>query len=139
MPLTGLTSRLNNGPSSLSMEDLNESITAITCGSVQNPALAGAGVDVEMGVLPTGNGVGDSVEMKVGVAVIRGREVNVGGGSGVKDGSTEALGGAAGVGRQALNNMKHKKKTGLNFIFTPHSTPNHTPLGVCAAKFTLRI
>ena len=106
---------------------------------MQNPALAGAGVDVEMGVLPTGNGVGDSVEMKVGVAVIRGREVNVGGGSGVKDGSTEALGGAAGVGRQALNNMKHKKKTGLNFIFTPHSTPNHTPLGVCAAKFTLRI
>jgi len=99
------------------MEDLNDSITARTCGSVQNAGLVGAGVDVEMGVLPTGNGVGDSVEMNVCVAVIRGREVNVAGGSGVKDGTAEAVGRAADVGMQALNNTKHKKIAGLNFIF----------------------
>lgn len=88
----------------------------MTCGSVQNTGLAGTGVDVEMGVLPTGNGVGDSVEMNVCVAVMGGRGVEVAGGSGVKDGTAEAVGGAAGVGIQALNNIKHKNTAGLNFI-----------------------
>jgi len=98
------------------MEDLNESITSITCGSAQYLGLVGASVDVEMGVLPTGNGVGDSVEMKVCVAVIRGKGEDVTGGSGVKDGTAEAVGGAAGIGIQALNNIKHKKAANLNFI-----------------------
>jgi hypothetical protein len=35
MPRAGLTSELKSGPSDLSTADLNESINAVTCGSLQ--------------------------------------------------------------------------------------------------------
>lgn len=97
------------------MEDLNASITAITCGSEQNAGWAGDNVDVDVGVFPTGGEVGDSVEMNVCVAETGGKGVDVADGSGVMEGTADAIG-VAGIGRQALNNRKHTNAAALNFI-----------------------
>ena len=115
MPVMGLTSGLNSNPSSLSMDDLNASMTATTCGSEQNAGWARDNVDVDVGVFPTGGEVGDSVEMNVCVTETGGRGVDVAGGSGVKEGTADAIG-VAGIGRQALNSRKHTNTAVLNFI-----------------------
>lgn len=104
------------------MEDLNASMTAITCGSEQNAGLAGEDVDADVGVLATGRRVGDSVEMNVCVAMMGGRGGGVAGGSGVKEGTADAIG-VAGIGRQALNSRKHPNTTALNFILVSSFHP----------------
>jgi hypothetical protein len=92
MPRAGLTSELRSGPSDLSTADLNESINAVTCGSLQmlDGFVAGIAVVPAGGVTLPGETVS---ETGVGVAMNNvevGKASRVGvGGTGV-DGNVQA-------------------------------------------------
>jgi hypothetical protein len=83
MPRAGLTSELKSGPSDLSTADLNESINAVTCGSLQivDGFVAGIAVVPAGGVTPPGEAVSETgVEVAMNkVEVGKASRVGVGG------------------------------------------------------------